>query len=65
MNTPQNPRLAALLILVATAFIAGTTLASFCVEGFSTSRSGRLQKAEIARRCAALREMSRVDPIRL
>ncbi|MGR3662579.1 MAG: DMT family transporter [Paracoccaceae bacterium] len=26
MNTPQNPRLAALLILCATAFIAGTTL---------------------------------------
>ena len=26
MNTPQDPRLAALLILFATAFIAGTTL---------------------------------------
>jgi sugar/nucleoside kinase (ribokinase family) len=46
------------------AIIVGTTLASFCVEGFSVSRSGELTLGEIARRCDDLRRISDFSPVR-
>jgi sugar/nucleoside kinase (ribokinase family) len=42
------------------AVVAGTALASFCVEDFSTRRLRKLDPKALARRCAEVRDMMRV-----
>jgi sugar/nucleoside kinase (ribokinase family) len=47
------------------AIVVGTTLASFCCQGFSVTRSGKLKPADIAGRCNAIKDMADFKRIRL
>jgi len=42
--------------------VAGTVMASYCVEAFSCRRTARLRKADISKRIALLREFVRIPP---
>ncbi len=47
------------------ALVAGTVMASYCVEDFSCRRTARLKPAEISKRAKQLREYSRIPAFRI
>jgi sugar/nucleoside kinase (ribokinase family) len=47
------------------ALVAGTVMASYCVEDFSCRRTARLKPAEISERAKLLREYSRIPAFRM
>lgn len=47
------------------AMVAGTVMASFCVEDFSLRKTGRLTKTAINKRASQLREFTRIPHFRL
>jgi len=47
------------------ALVAGTVMASYCVEDFSCRRTARLEPAEISERVRLLREYSRIPAFRM